>query len=74
MGASMDYLGPLAQPRLEREHLDRGLLTPEQVANWLLLREVMTGAGFRVLAIEWWHFEAWDVRYVRSHFPVVEDF
>ena len=74
MGTPMDHFGPLAQPRLEREHLDEGLLTAEQVANRLLLREVMTGAGFRVLAIEWWHFEAWDVRYVRSRFPVIEDF
>jgi len=74
MGTPMDHFGPLAQPRLERHYLEEGALTPEQVANRLLLREVMVKAGFRVLQIEWWHFNAWDKEYVRSHFPIIEEF
>ncbi len=74
MGTPMDHFGPLAQPRLERQYLERGALTAEQVANRLLLREVMAKAGFRVLPIEWWHFDAWDTEFVRRHFPIVEAF
>ena len=74
MGTPIDHFGPLAQPRLERHYLETGELTPEQVANRLLLRTAMTRAGFRVLQIEWWHFNAWDTTYVRMHFPIIESF
>ncbi len=43
------------------------------VANRRLLRDVMTDAGFEVLAIEWWHFNAWSKTYIREHFPIIEE-
>lgn len=73
MGTPMDHFGPLAQPRLEQAYLEQGQLTREQVANRRLLRDVMTDAGFEVLAIEWWHFNAWSKTYIREQFPIIEE-
>lgn len=74
MGTPLDHFGPLAQPQLEAQYRRAGQLTDEQVANRLILREVMIRAGFYQLAIEWWHYNAWEKSYVRKHFPVVESF
>ncbi len=49
MGGYFDYLGELSHP-------DYPGVTREQAAGRGLLREIMTGAGFRPLAEEWWHF------------------
>jgi zinc D-Ala-D-Ala dipeptidase len=45
------------QPRRESGALRSGLLTKEQLANRLLLREVMVRAGFLPIGNEWWHFD-----------------
>lgn len=57
MGTPYDHFGPEAEPRHELDLLDAGKLTPDQVANRLVLREVMLRAGFRLLRHEWWHFD-----------------
>jgi zinc D-Ala-D-Ala dipeptidase len=72
MGTPPDYFGELAEPRLEQAFLRQGRLTAEQVANRQLLRRVMTNAGFRPLAIEWWHFDAFDKEFVRRTYSVIE--
>ena len=56
LGTPFDHLGREAQPRHELTLLRQGRLTQEQVANRLLLREVMVRAGFVPLNNEWWHF------------------
>jgi zinc D-Ala-D-Ala dipeptidase len=72
MGTPVDHFGILAQPREEERFLREGQLTEQQVANRRLLREVMTEAGFIPLAIEWWHFDAFDKATVRSRFAIIE--
>jgi zinc D-Ala-D-Ala dipeptidase len=68
MGTSFDDFSPLSQPRLEQQFLAIGKLTKEQIKNRLLLRRVMQQAGFRPIAIEWWHFDALPPEYVRNHY------
>jgi len=66
MGAGYDDFRPVAQPQLEQEHLLRGELTHEQVANRRVLREAMVRAGFVQLPHEWWHFDALSRDQVRA--------
>ena len=56
MGTHIDYFGKRAQVRYENEFLADGSLSQEAYKNRLLLREVMTYAGYKVLLSEWWHF------------------
>ncbi len=72
MGTPIDHFGILAQPREEQRFLREGKLTQEQVANRLLLREVMTAAGFIQLPIEWWHFDAFDRPTVRARYEIID--
>lgn len=58
MGASFDDFRPIAEPRLEAKYLASGELNRDQYHNRLLLRDLMSEAGFFVLPNEWWHFEA----------------
>jgi D-alanyl-D-alanine dipeptidase len=72
MGTPVDYFGRLAQPALEEKFLREGRLTPDQVRNRRLLREVMSDAGFLPISIEWWHFNAFEKSEVRSRYSIVE--
>ncbi|MBD3346598.1 MAG: peptidase M15D vanX D-ala-D-ala dipeptidase [Chitinivibrionales bacterium] len=72
MGCPIDHFGPLSQPRLEKKYLQSGRLTKQQVANRHILRDAMTQAGFLPLAIEWWHFNAFDKKAVRKRYDIVE--
>lgn len=71
MGTPFDHAGPLAQPRLERAYVLRGKLTRTQWANRLLLRYVMTRAGFIPLDIEWWHFDCETPARARKLFKII---
>ena len=57
MGTQVDHLGLLANIDREDLMVRQGRLTRAQVDNRRLLRRVMTGAGFRTLRTEWWHFQ-----------------
>ncbi len=72
MGTPFDHLGPAAQPRHEFKRLARGELSAAQLANRLILREVMIRAGFKPIASEWWHFNAYGPREVRRRYKIVE--
>lgn len=72
MGTAFDSFVPLAEPRHEVAFLSAGLLTQEQVSNRLLLRSVMTDAGFLSIDLEWWHFDALPADLVRSQFTLIE--
>jgi zinc D-Ala-D-Ala dipeptidase len=72
MGTPIDHFGPLAQPLLEAEFLRQGKLTKEQVENRRLLRNIMTEAGWHMINIEWWHFDAYPVLYIRQNYTIVE--
>ena len=58
MGAGYDDIRQIAYPRLEKQFLDSGELTSEQVENRKLLRRVMTSQHFSNISTEWWHFNA----------------
>lgn len=72
MGTPFDDFSDLAQPQLEEKHLKEKLLSPEQIKNRHLLREVMTQAGFIQLPHEWWHYDALPGDQVRANYPIVE--
>ncbi len=72
MGTPFDYFGKRAQPKLEKFFLKSGKLTKKQFANRKLLRKVMKTAGFHPLNIEWWHFNAFPVKEVKSRYKIIE--
>jgi zinc D-Ala-D-Ala dipeptidase len=72
MGTPLDYFGPLAQPRLESKFLREGKLSEEQIKNRLILRNAMIAAGWRVLQIEWWHFDAFSRDHIRRNYSIIE--
>lgn len=72
MGTPMDHFGDLSQPALNAKFLKENKLTLQQVENRELLRQVMTSAGFHPIAIEWWHFDAFDKDFIRNTYPVIE--
>ena len=71
MGTPYDFFGPAAQPRKEADLFKEGALTNEQLANRLLLREVMVRAGFRILPHEWWHFDCRPGHEARKTYPLI---
>jgi len=72
MGTAFDYFGELAQPRHEARFLKEKKLTQKHIDNRRLLREVMTGAGFLSISIEWWHFNAVPAKVARSQYQIIE--
>jgi len=56
MGSPYDYFGLKANIDRENELLRTGEITQQEFDNRRLLRRVMTGAGFRTITVEWWHF------------------
>lgn len=72
MGTKYDYFGPLAYPRLEERMLIEGKLTPEQIANRKLLREVMENEGFRAITSEWWHFNYHSRKRAKELYQIVK--
>ena len=58
MGTPFDFFGELSEPKREKELVEKGQLSKEALANRLLLRNVMTKAGFTPITSEWWHFNA----------------
>jgi D-alanyl-D-alanine dipeptidase len=72
MGTKFDYFGPLAYPRAEEEMLRSGKLTPVQIANRKILRNVMTKAGFSVNTTEWWHFDGMSKKQARATYGMIK--
>lgn len=71
MGTPWDFFGALAEPRREADLWREGKLTTEQLANRLLLREVMLRAGFGLLPHEWWHFDCAAAGVAAQRYPVL---
>lgn len=72
MGTDYDFFGDLAQPRYERQFSQTGELMPNQLANRILLREVMKKAGFKGILSEWWHFESDRLEKVKKKFHLIQ--
>jgi len=58
MGTGFDYFGKLAGIQDEELFISQKLLTRQQVNNRILLRKIMSDAGFIPIRGEWWHFNA----------------
>ena len=71
MGTPWDFFGALAEPRHESDLWKEGKLTGEQLANRLLLREVMLRAGFGLLPHEWWHFDCAAPGDAAKRYPIL---
>lgn len=72
MGAGYDDFRPIAQPKMETQFLEQGMLTHQHIANRMVLRQAMESAGFIQLAHEWWHYDALPKAEVREQFRIVE--
>jgi D-alanyl-D-alanine dipeptidase len=72
MGTGFDDFTPLAEPDQEAELVRSGRLTAAQEANRLILRGLMTRAGFHTIPEEWWHFDALPIAEVKARFKIVE--
>jgi zinc D-Ala-D-Ala dipeptidase len=68
MGTPFDFFGELAQPKFEGQMLANGKLTQAQYDNRILLRKVMKQAGFFDIHTEWWHFNAFGSKAVKTMF------
>ncbi len=72
MGTGFDSFIELSEPRLEEMFLGEGKLTRRQMDNRLILRKVMTDAGFIQLPHEWWHYNALPEPEIRKNYKIVE--
>jgi D-alanyl-D-alanine dipeptidase len=61
MGTPFDFFDPLS-------HTESPDITPDQLANRLLLRDAMEAGGFRNYASEWWHYTLRDEPYPDTYF------
>lgn len=71
MGTHIDYFGKRAQVRYEEEFLADSTLSREAYENRLILRKVMTAAGYKVLLSEWWHFNFKTRAEAKANYAVI---
>ncbi|MDR2801893.1 MAG: M15 family metallopeptidase [Prevotellaceae bacterium] len=72
MGTPYDYFGSEANIDKEKELVRAGRITPREWENRLLLRRVMTGAGFRTVTSEWWHFNSCSLEEAKKQYKVIK--
>lgn len=72
MGTGYDDFSRLAHIDKETDLVSAGELTNQQVEHRLLLRSIMTKAGFIPIDSEWWHFDAFSREETKSRFKIVE--
>ena len=72
MGTGFDDFSALSRPDQERQNREAGKLTQEQLDHRLILRRIMSQAGFVQLPIEWWHYDALTKEEVKGHYNIVE--
>jgi D-alanyl-D-alanine dipeptidase len=72
MGTPFDSFKELAQPRHEDRFLRSGELNSHQISNRLLLRNIMTSAGFLTIPHEWWHFNATTLADAKARYRLIE--
>jgi D-alanyl-D-alanine dipeptidase len=52
--------------------VNKGLITSRELKHRLLLRKVMTEAGFRTVKSEWWHFNACSLDEAQQRYTIIE--
>lgn len=72
MGTPVDHLGPEANIDREEQMVARGVISETERQNRLLLRRVMTAAGFKPLRTEWWHFNLVSKRQAQAKYKLLD--
>ena len=72
MGTPVDHLGPEANIDREEQMVARGIISETERQNRLLLRRVMTAAGFKPLRTEWWHFNLVSKRQAQAKYKLLD--
>lgn len=72
MGTPYDDFTSLAEPQKEQANLKSGKLKKDQLANRIILRKIMTQAGFRQLQHEWWHYDGLAKAVLVRNYKIVE--
>lgn len=72
MGTPVDHLGPEANIDREEQMVARGVISETERQNRLLLRRVMTTAGFKPLRTEWWHFNLVSKRQAQAKYRLLD--
>lgn len=72
MGSAYDSPGEESHTTDEERLLASGKISREAYDNRLLLRRVMTEAGFRPINREWWHFNACTLGEAQKNYPRIE--
>lgn len=71
MGTKVDYLGKAAHITNEAQMVKEKKMSQQAYQNRLLLRRVMTEAGFRPLSTEWWHFNRVTRAEAKARYKVI---
>lgn len=72
MGSEYDYFGDRSRVDIEAELFKKGEITYRELQNRLLLREIMTEAGWLAITSEWWHFNAMPLAEASKRLAVVK--
>ncbi len=72
MGAVFDEFSTLSHIDNEQQNLKAGKLSQEAYDNRQILRKVMRKAGFHTYRCEWWHFQYYSKKYMRTHFKSID--
>lgn len=72
MGTQVDHLGKKANIDQEERMVHDGIISETERQNRLLLRRVMTSAGFKPLRTEWWHFNLVSKREAQASFRLLD--
>ena len=72
MGSGFDEFSTLSHITNEKSNLKKGKLSQEAYDNRQVLRKVMQKAGFDTEPCEWWHFQHYTKKYMRSHFKSID--
>jgi zinc D-Ala-D-Ala dipeptidase len=71
MGTIFDQFDSLAQPKYETHLILLKRLSPDQISNRQILRNVMYEAGFTGIGSEWWHFNSCSRLFAKLNYPLI---
>lgn len=66
MGTPFDSFSTVSHIDNEKSLVDSGKISEEAYENRLLLRNLMTEAGFSTYKREWWHFQCYTIKDARA--------
>ena len=72
MGAGFDEFTDMSHINNEKSNLKKGKLSQEAYDNRQTLRNAMKKAGFDTYRFEWWHFQHYTKKYMRSHLKSID--